>query len=126
VAESLELAIARATHLTRRARWLRRLSESTVAWARRDSPSLRVLVVSEGRVVSRGDIQPGDPAPVPPGWERPLASRAASWDPPTHDRLRVLCTELRRILGDGRTVWLRLGPGRVLAPAALSWQLGWV
>ena len=58
-----------------------------------------------------------------PDFARP---RLACFDPATYDRLRVLTTELKRLVAEERDVALRLGPGLVLDRARLARRLAWV
>jgi hypothetical protein len=44
----------------------------------------------------------------------------------TYDRLRVVTTELRRLVSEGRVVELRLGPGVTLSRQEIIKVLRWV
>lgn len=126
VAEVLERVVGQGAHELRRARWLCRLSECTVAWDRDAGARQRVLVLARGAVVQRLDLEPGAPLPVPPGWSRTPAERRVAFDVASFDRLRVLTAELRRVAGEGGAVTLRLGPRQWLAGERLCRALAWV
>lgn len=76
----------------------------------------RRLVLVEGQLVERHDLDEGEPlpdrsgsAPRPPS----RAARLAAFDAARYDRLRVLATELRRIVDQGGDVTVHVG-SRVL------------
>ena len=110
----------------RRARWLVRLSECSLAWAEPGAERRRLLVIRGGAVVARADLEPGAPVPVPPGHARTPAERRAAFDVATFDRLRVLTTELRGLAAEAATVELRLGPHARLSRRRLQAVLRWV
>lgn len=126
VAHALEETVVRAAHAVRRARWLCRLSESSLAWAEPGATRLRLLEIQGGTVTARMDLEPGAPVPVPSGHARTLADRRASFDVATFDRLRVLTTELRGLAAGGATVEVRLGPHARLSRHRLRTVLRWV
>jgi len=122
---ALEETVLRAAHAVRRARWLVRLSESTLAWTEPGRDARRLLVIERGAVTGGADLPPGAPAPVPPGFARTAAERRRSFDVAAFDRLRVLTTELRSLVDGAGDVELRLGPyarlSRKRARAVLRW-----
>jgi hypothetical protein len=63
---------------------------------------------------------------VPAGWERAYRDRQRDFDLGVFDRLRVLTTELRRLVTGRRWVKVRLAPGITLDRAALRKVLAWV
>jgi DNA polymerase-3 subunit epsilon len=126
VAQALEETIVRAAHAVRRARWLVRLSECSLAWAEPGVDTLRLLVVHGGAVAASVPLEPGMPVPVPPGHARPLAERRAVFDVATFDRLRVLTTELRGLAAEAGAIELRLGPHTRLSRRRLGAVLRWV
>lgn len=109
VLEGLCRVVRQGTSTLRRARWLTRLTESSVAF---EQDGRRRLLTIRGGRVEGADLPPGQEAPVPPRWRRGRRARQADIDLPTYDRLRVLTTELRRL--PPGAVEVRLGPsGRV-------------
>lgn len=124
VHEHLAEAVMMLAHALRRARWLRALSEASVAFV--DGAAARRLVVERGRIVVQADHDPGVLPAVPPGWAKGAGARRRSFDVATFDRLRVLTTELRRVATAGGPVTVRLGPKHVLAGERLRRLLAWV
>ncbi len=103
VARHLERAGAQAYLLYRRSRWLRLLFDSDVVYREPGSPRARRLILRAGRLVMAADADaegapPNEPAAVAP---------AVRFDRAIYDRLRILTTDLRRILRDGGSVWMR-------------------
>ncbi len=104
--------------LVRRARLLGLLCHAKVTFREpRGACSCgRRLVFVEGQLVERHDLDEGEPlpdrsgpAPRPPS----RAARLAAFDAARYDRLRVLATELRRIVDQGGDVTVHVG-ARVL------------
>jgi DNA polymerase-3 subunit epsilon len=126
VRHALEETLVRATHAVRRARWLVRLSECSLAWAEPGSNELRLLVVERGAVADRAYLAPGARLPVPPGHARSLVERRATFDVATFDRLRVLTTELRTLVKTAASLELRLGAHARLSGRRLQTALRWV
>jgi DNA polymerase-3 subunit epsilon len=126
VTHALEETVVRAAHAVRRARWLVRLSECSLAWAEPGAERLRLLVIQGGAVAARADLEPGTPVPVPPGHARTPAERRTAFDVATFDRLRVLTTELRVLAAGAAHVELRLGKNARLARRRLQAVLRWV
>ncbi|MCH9685831.1 MAG: hypothetical protein K0V04_30640 [Deltaproteobacteria bacterium] len=112
VVEALERMVGQGALELRRAAWLPRLANAAVAWERPDG-RWRSLVVEGGRVVHREDRTDTSALPVV------RAAAPTIFDVPTFDRLRVLTTELRRIVAGGRVVRLQLGRRPLLSGARL-------
>lgn len=126
---ALENALRRGAHLVRRGRWLRRLGESSLVWrppTPGDGGRWRMLVVERGRVVRAADVMQGIVPSAPPGWPHSRLRRLEGFDAATYDRLRVLTTELRRLVAGGHDLQLCLGPRRHLDARALGRWLYWV
>lgn len=115
VAHALETVISRGVWLIRRARWFCLLSESDLAFRenRASGGECRHLIIERGTITHRENVPPGFELPFPPGYDTPFPVRQRSFDLPAYDRMRVLTTELRRILLRGGDVRIRLTP-RVL------------
>jgi DNA polymerase III subunit epsilon len=126
VTRALEETVVRAAHAVRRGRWLLRISECSLAWAEPGSERVRLLVIGGGAVLARADIEPGAPLPVPPGHARSPAERRTVFDVAAFDRLRVLTTELRRLVDEAVAVEVRLGPWARLPRRRLQAVLRWV
>ncbi len=128
IAAALEGLLLRSAHRMRRARWFCLLSESTVAWAPAADPDRlkHAIVLERGTIVARDDFHSVRNPPVPPGFRRPLPARKQNLDLQTYDRMRVLTTELRRLLCQGRKIEIHLGPKVKLTSLELKKALRWV
>jgi DNA polymerase-3 subunit epsilon len=128
VARSIEHMVLHNAHLIRRARWFCLLSESSLAWESANrSDQLKTLVVFEGgSVFKRDDIESAAKVPVPPGFDKSFRRRQKQFSLMTYDRLRILTTELRRLISENRNIELRLGPMVTLGYEELKKALRWV
>ena len=100
VAHAIEKMVLHSAHLIRRARWFCLLSESSLAWSSADHrDNFNMLVVLEnGSVLKRNKVKTGDETPIPPGFAKSFRARQKNINLITYDRLRVLTTELRRLV----------------------------
>jgi DNA polymerase-3 subunit epsilon len=119
----LERSVLVGGQLLRRARWLTSLSDSVLAY--REAGAWRVVVIERGVVVSIEDASSPQVLPDPPA-RRPWRERQASFDGASYDRLRVLTTELRRVLDEDGDARLALPGGRVLGRDVLARWLRFV
>lgn len=130
VSKSLESIIRHGAHLIRRARWFCLLSESSLAWNTGETAGggRRLLIFRSGAAVNREDLNEGKVTPPPPGHARPFAVRQQNFDIVTYDRMRVLTTELRRLVSSetDRHIELRLTPNATLNRETLRKGLVWV
>lgn len=130
VARSIESIIRHGARLIRRSRWFCLLSESSLAWNTGETAGgeRRLLVLRGGAVVYREELQEGKEPPPPPGYLRPFPVRRTNFDIKTYDRMRVLTTELRRLVSSerNREVELRLSPTATLNRDSLAKALEWV
>jgi DNA polymerase-3 subunit epsilon len=123
---SLEWLALRAALARRRAIWLTRLFESSVVWREPGDRCARLIVIENGELALSAAVE-ADAAPVvPPGYRRPVAARREAFTPASFDRLRVLTTELKRLITAGAPVALRLGAGPALDESRLASALWWV
>ena len=111
----------------RRGRWFMLLCEATLAWELQDQKQTAAsLEVRGGRVI----VLPPAPMPAvmppPVNHHRPLQKRRTCFDAPTYTRLRVLTTEMRRLVSQNRTVRICLRPGVVLDQKALTRLMFWI
>jgi DNA polymerase-3 subunit epsilon len=123
---SLEWLALRAALARRRAIWLTRLVDSSVLWTEPGAAGARVIVIENGEVTVTASIAADATPPIPPGYARPVAARREAFTVACFDRLRVLSTELKRLVMAGAPVALRLGVGPPLADARLASALKWV
>jgi len=126
IADGFESAVAQAAHLVRRARWFGRLLECSLLWETANGRR-RQLVIERGRVIQATDVAPETRrAALPPGHRRSPDERLAGLNFRTYDRLRVLTTELKRIVARQAMIELRFGPEIALDPNRLGRRLYWV
>jgi hypothetical protein len=128
VAHTIENMIRHSAHLIRRARWFCLLSESSLAWTstgQRDNLK-KLVVFSNGAALDRKFVKTAEEIPVPPGRAKSFRSRQNNIDLITYDRLRVLTTELRRLVSEGRDIKLRLSPNVTLNRRRITRVLQWV
>ena len=123
---SLEWLALRAALARRRAIWLTRLIDASVVWTEPDTAGARLLVIENGDVAVNASIEPDATPPIPPGCARPVAARREAFTLARFDRLRVLTTELKRLVTAGAPVALRLGVAPPVAGARLASVLWWV
>ena len=118
----------RSALLVRRARWLCLLSESALAWEARDAGDHRkiVLQIENGTVAQRQELPGQAEVPSPPAYFKRMAERQKTFDLATYERLRVVTTELRRLVAAGRSVEIRLRPNAALSRRKLARILQWV
>jgi hypothetical protein len=109
----MEGVVEQAAALLRRGRWLRLLSESCIAWelsAPTHDREKRLLELRAGQVTAVRFLASHESIPSPPDWRKTSMDRLVAFDRPTYDRLRVLNTELKRLLSQGRCIEIVLGP----------------
>ena len=123
---SLEWLALRAALARRRAIWLTRLFDSSVVWHEPVDSCARLIVIENSEVVLSGAVDAHATPPVPPGYRRPVAARREAFTLASFDRLRVLTTELKRLIAAGAPVALRLGVGPALDESRLASALWWV
>jgi DNA polymerase-3 subunit epsilon len=128
VARLMENFIRRAAHLIRRSRWFCMLSEASLAWTSSAAGRHDKILISlkNGDVVHREKLGVDKSIPVPSGYAIPSDLRKQNIDLMTYDRLRVLTTELRRLIAEGRNIELCLRPRIILKNLQLEKLLLWV
>ena len=127
VAGSLESVIKRCAYWIRRSRWLCLLSESTLAWEICDgSGQIIIIVFNKGIIIDRQSAAARTRLPLSPGCKTQFRTRQHNFDLKTYDRLRVVTTEMRRLISENRWVTLRPGPKSILQPEALGKALRWI
>jgi hypothetical protein len=123
---SLEWLVLRAALARRRANWLTRLVDASVVWTEPGTTRARLIVLDNGEVVLHDDFDDDAAPPVPPGCGRSVAARRQEFTLERYDRLRVLTTELKRLVVAGAPVALRLSVAPPLANTRLASVLQWV
>ena len=118
VCRHLERALRQAYQVLRRASWLCLLAESSVSYREPGAHVTRFLVLREARLAESGDLPTGTALPAPV--RRPRGELQRLFDAAHYDSLRILTTELKRILRDGGEVAVRLSRTRQLSDGALA------
>jgi len=120
--------VLHSAHLIRRARWFCLLSESSLSWSSADHRDnfKRLVVFENGSVFKRNNVKTGEETPIPPGCAKSFRVRQKNINLITYDRLRVVTTELRRLLSEGRDIELRLSPKVTLNRREVMRALRWV
>ena len=121
VVRHVERALVQAYRTYRRAHWLALLHDSDVIYCEPGVTATRVLSLRGGELVLARDAS--DHAPVEGLRPAPLGRRTP-FDRSKYERLRVLLSELKRIVRDGGSVAVCWGPSRRLRerwlPGALA------
>ena len=86
----------------------------------------RLIVIEKGEVALNTAVDANAPPPIPSGYRRLVAARREAFTLSSFDRLRVLTTELKRLIAAGAPVALRLGAGPALDQSQLVSALWWV
>jgi DNA polymerase-3 subunit epsilon len=123
---SLEWLALRAALARRRAIWLTRLFDSSVVWREPGDSCARLIVIENGEVVSSTAVDAHATPPIPPGCRRPIAARREAFTLASFDRMRVLTTEMKRVIAAGAPVALRPGAGPALEGSRLASALWWM
>jgi DNA polymerase-3 subunit epsilon len=118
VCRHLERALGQAYQVLRRAAWLCLLADSSVVYREPGSSTPRYLVLQAAQLAESGDLTSEVALPVPVPRARDATQRA--FDAASYDSLRILTTELKRILRDGGEVKIRLSRCRLLEGARLA------
>ncbi len=126
IQSDLERVALRAALARRRAKWVTRLVDAAIVWREPGADRARLIVTEAGEIATREWVAPDMPPPIPPGSTRSRDARHEGFTVARFDRLRVLMTELKRLLADGAPVALRLGERRLLTDAHLAAALSWV
>ncbi|MET0384512.1 MAG: GIY-YIG nuclease family protein [Polyangiales bacterium] len=105
----LERALISGGLLVRRAALLRLLADCEIAYREASMTSARSLVVVRGQLAASDLARVDQLRELPRRSKLSAAERRACFDAATYDRLRVLTTELLRVLQEGGEVALRVG-----------------
>ena len=123
---SLEWLALRGALARRRAIWLTRLVDASVLWTEPGAVGARLIVIENGEVVVKADVDTNATVPIPPCHARSVAARRVAFTLERFDRLRVLSTELKRLVAAGAPVALRVGVIPPIDHARLASVLQWV
>jgi hypothetical protein len=116
VTSTLESLCRRGVKQTGRSRWLYRLSHSNLSW--KDETGWHSLIIREAAVRERCS-HPDCPSPrdLP---QLTATPQPITYDETSHDRMRVLWSELRRLLAAAQPVRFQHSPHAPLTEAELS------
>jgi hypothetical protein len=126
IQSDLERVALRAALARRRAKWVTRLVDAAIVWQEPGSDRARLIVIEHGEIITRAWVDPDTAPPIPPGHARRRDARHEGFTVARFDRLRVLMTELKRLLAEGAPVALRVGERPALTGARLAAALSWV
>jgi DNA polymerase-3 subunit epsilon len=126
VQTTLEWIALRAALAVRRAHWLTRLVDAALVWSEPGTEGRRMIVIENGEVVERAAVRSGASVPIPPGHRRSRRARHDGFTVARFDRLRVLTTELKRLVSDGAHIAVRFDRAAPLSGARLARALWWV
>lgn len=119
VCRHLERAVAQNFQVLRRAAWLCLLASSSVRYREPGAATTRYLALVQAEMVESGTLADDTPPPAPARRSERLAILAV-FDAARYDSLRILTTELKRILRDGGHAAVRLSATRTLTGARLA------
>jgi len=128
VVKALKRTIRIGAFQIRRFRWFCRLSESTLTWNRTDESfgGRHLVIFEKGIPLFTSSGTSSKKLVRPPGHQKPLLERQKNFDLLTYDRMRVVATEIRRLIQEGQKVELCLHPRIVLHTQQLQKMLKWV
>jgi hypothetical protein len=127
VARRMRSIVRAAAFQVRKARWFLRLSESMLIWQDAVDPAVRhVLLLRHGRAEF---LDPSTEGGLGPDFTLPRRASPElrqGFDIDTYDRMRVLTTEIRRLLQEGRPLELRVPSDTRLSSPQLKKMLPWI
>jgi len=128
VAAALEGIILRSAWLMRRARWFAILSESALKWGehRAGGQETHRVFIERGAIVNRENASKRPGIPGPPAVRISFRDKQRCFDLPAYDRMRVLTTEIRRILVRGGEITVFPAPEAQLSAEKLRKTLSWI
>ena len=110
----------------RRAHWFCSLCESTIVWKAYKGDFYFLLRIEAGNFPAAESLDPEGKIPQPVGYKKNRLERQKGFDVVTYDRMRVLTTEIRRILSEGREVKICFSPHLTLRTDQIKKILQWV
>ncbi|HMI88090.1 MAG TPA: GIY-YIG nuclease family protein [Polyangiaceae bacterium] len=125
VVRHLERGVMHGYQLLQRARWLCLLYDSAVIFREPLAQHSRLLLIQGGQLVEARDVAPDEPVPRMAA-ARPLCERQATFDRHQYDRLRIVTSELKRVVRDGGSGAVRVGRELWLRESKLDALLLWI
>jgi DNA polymerase-3 subunit epsilon len=128
VFKALKRSIRLCSFQMRRARWYCRLSESSLIWPGSgiSEGHKHILVIESGATSFIHSDLMSPETKIPSGHKKSLLERLQNFDVATYDRMRIVTTEMRRIIQEGRNLELCFYPGISLKTTQLKEMLKWV
>jgi DNA polymerase-3 subunit epsilon len=128
VAKALTSIVRTGVYMIRRSRWFYLLTESSLAWEGRGKGhgQKNLIFFVNGQAHPQTPIPLSTSIPHPPGWRKTREEKQKNFDLFTYDRMRIVNTEIRRLLKEDRSVELCLGPDFRLDSERLRKILQWV
>jgi DNA polymerase-3 subunit epsilon len=128
VFKALKRKIRMSSFQIRRSRWFCRLCESILTWEITDhsDKAKHKLIFESGAASFRESTIQRDRTNFPPGHKKTLLERQANFDIATYDRMRIVTTEMRRIIQEGGHIELCFHPRTKLNKQQLEKILKWV
>ena len=121
----IEGNLGRVFNMVKKAKWFLLLSESVIVWKSVDGEQTNVLTIKRGKCLFRKP--PKKKMTVSqPDFKKENLQRMECFNISVYDRLRVVTTEIRRLLSENRDVEVRLSPSIVLKKEKLKRLLKWV
>jgi hypothetical protein len=116
VFKALKRTIRMGSFQIRRSRWFCRLSESSLSWSKTNGAEKdqHVLIFENGITT------------IKRGHKKTFIQRQENFDIATYDRMRIVTTEMRRIIQEDRDIELSFHPGNTLNKEQLKKILKWV
>jgi len=128
VAHKLNSVISYGVHLIRRGEWFRKISESSLIWDKKNSScnNKNLIIISKAQIINSRNLLNKVKNPIPPNYKTSNIQRMKDFKLSDYDRMRVLTTEIRRLLKDNRNPVLSLGPKLIIKGEKLAEELKWV
>ena len=128
VFKALKRKIRISSFQMRRSKWFCRLSESSLFWSKANDAQegKYILVLKNGSTKFLSHNPTSDVLDILPGHKKTIVEKQANFDISTYDRMRIVTTEMRRIIQEGRDIELCFHPGNVLNKKQLEKILKWV
>lgn len=128
VFRALKSVVRQGVRVIRQSRWLCQLSEGILVWDSNSGEGGRrnLLILHKGIPEYRSIESDSPVRDLPEIKTKSMRERQCSFDLLTYDRLRVLNTELRRLVREGCRLELYLKPDKFLDRESLERVLKWV
>jgi DNA polymerase-3 subunit epsilon len=128
VARALESVLSRSSFLLRRSLWFCMLSESSITWklGNGSSSEKMLMIIHNGTIKKHTSVPIHQATPIPPGFRKGFIARRRNFDLAAYDRMRVLTTEIRRLIKEDRLLELRLSTQACVKADRLLRFLQWM